>query len=34
MHSNGMLRKPTLIGECSVDFSAVHNRSTHEVKGR
>ena len=34
MHSNGMIRKPMFIGECSVDLSAVHNRSTHEVKGR
>ena len=34
MHSKGYIRKPTLIGECCVDLSAVHARITHEVRGR
>jgi len=34
MNSKGYIRKPTLIGECSVDLSAVHARITHEVRGR
>lgn len=34
MHYTGMIRKHQIIGTCNVDLSAVHARSTHEVKGR
>jgi hypothetical protein len=34
MHSNGYIRRPNVIGYCTVDLSAVHNRSTHEIRAR